>query len=119
LADNKLSLNAGWDDELLSGELIGISPDLRGLIGFNTDELRALSIGVGEVEFPDIPAGERGDFRAMNFTLHKDQAEIVVAAVRAAKALGPFDGPNPNSNGNALARICGSYLEWSVQKKSA
>jgi hypothetical protein len=119
VADNKLGLNAGWDEQLLSGELIGITPDLRALVGFSAEELRALSIGVGEVEFPDIPAGERGDFRAMNFTLHKDQLDVIEAALRAAKAKGPFDGPNPNSNGNALARVCGSYLEWTAQKKSA
>jgi ParB/Sulfiredoxin domain len=112
LADNKLSLNAGWDEELLTGELIGISPDLRALVGFNTDELRALSIGVNETDFPDIPANERSEFRLMNFTLHKDQLATIEAAMEAAKAQGPFDGPNPNKNGNALARICSGYLEW-------
>jgi DNA modification methylase len=44
IADNRLPLNAGWDDQLLSlelGELQDMEFDL-GLIGFNQDELNAL-----------------------------------------------------------------------------
>jgi hypothetical protein len=45
LADNKLALNAGWDDELLALELADlkvVDPDSLGLIGFSDDELAAL-----------------------------------------------------------------------------
>ena len=44
IADNKLALNAGWDDDLLRlelGELRGLEVDL-GLLGFGTEELEAL-----------------------------------------------------------------------------
>ena len=44
IADNKLALNAGWDDELLKielGELDGMDFDLS-LMGFDTDELADL-----------------------------------------------------------------------------
>jgi hypothetical protein len=44
LADNKLALNAGWDEELLKveiGELISASADLD-LLGWNPDELSEL-----------------------------------------------------------------------------
>lgn len=44
IADNKLALNAGWDDELLRlelGELDGMGFDME-LIGFDADELAAL-----------------------------------------------------------------------------
>lgn len=44
IADNKLALNAGWDDELLSlelRELDGLGFDLR-LTGFNDDEISKL-----------------------------------------------------------------------------
>jgi DNA modification methylase len=44
LADNKLALNAGWDDDLLRlelGELRDAGADL-GLIGFDGDEIKAL-----------------------------------------------------------------------------
>lgn len=44
LADNKLALNAGWDEELLSAELLSLDElgvDLS-LIGFNDEELSNL-----------------------------------------------------------------------------
>jgi len=47
----------------------------------------------------------------MTFTLHDTQAEQVTEAIRIAKAAGAFvDSPNENSNGNALARICETYI---------
>lgn len=53
IADNKLALNAGWDNELLAlelGELGDAGFDLS-LTGFDDDELAALRIGVeGETE---------------------------------------------------------------------
>jgi ParB-like chromosome segregation protein Spo0J len=111
IADNKLTENGGWDLSLLAGELGDIGADLRSLVGFSEDELRKLSIGVPEVEFPDIPEGDRSDFRLITFTLHKDQADLIGEALVAAKAAGPFENsPNPNKNGNALARICEMYL---------
>jgi ParB-like nuclease domain len=119
ITDNKLTENGGWDQALLSAELIAIGEGLRPLTGFNADELRALSIGVPEMEFPDIPEGERGDFRTMNFTLHKDQVVAIEAAIAAALAAGPFDSANPNRNGNALTHICESYLAWQAQRISA
>ena len=53
IADNKLALNAGWDEELLAlelGELDDMGFDL-GLTGFSEDELAGLRIGpADEVE---------------------------------------------------------------------
>lgn len=64
IADNKLALNAGWDDELLKLELADLS-DLdfdMGLIGFDEDELAGIladeeipTVGNDE-EIPDPPA---------------------------------------------------------------
>lgn len=43
IADNRLALNAGWDDELLASELKGLADDFDlGLLGFGTDELDEL-----------------------------------------------------------------------------
>lgn len=62
LADNKLALNAGWDDELLRVELTELQAfdfDL-GLIGFTDDELASLttdqSVGLTDPdEIPETP----------------------------------------------------------------
>jgi ParB-like chromosome segregation protein Spo0J len=50
LADNKLALNAGWDDSLLAlelADLCGLGVDMQ-LAGFSADEL-----GLGAVREPD------------------------------------------------------------------
>ena len=114
LADNKLALNAGWDDALLSVELSDLAEmgaDMS-LLGFNAEELSALMPQVAPlVEMPALPAGDREPFQQMSFTLHDEQAEQVTRAIEAAIALGPFvDSPNENKNGNALARICETFL---------
>jgi len=51
IADNKLALNAGWDDEMLAVELTDLKDmgfDLD-LTGFSTDEIAALLDGANEV----------------------------------------------------------------------
>ena len=63
IADNKLALNAGWDDEMLAVELIDLKDmgfDLD-LTGFNTDEIDALLAPVetegltDEDAVPEVP----------------------------------------------------------------
>ena len=63
IADNKLALNAGWDDEMLAVELTDLKDmgfDLE-LTGFNTDEIEALLAPVGtegltdEDAVPEVP----------------------------------------------------------------
>ncbi len=65
LADNRLALNAGWDDEMLAAELAELEGDGfdLGLIGFNEQELAALlaepdegQAEPGEEEVPLPPA---------------------------------------------------------------
>ncbi|MBI5121323.1 MAG: site-specific DNA-methyltransferase [Rhodospirillales bacterium] len=68
LADNKLALNAGWDDELLAAELHALNADGYDLdlIGFSDEELEALMAPLddegdgegdaGEDEAPEPPA---------------------------------------------------------------
>ena len=55
IADNKLALNAGWDEELLSleiGDLKGLDVDLR-LTGFGEIELVKLQLGTDDDGDPD------------------------------------------------------------------
>lgn len=55
IADNKLALNAGWDDEMLRlelGDLQAEGYDLD-LTGFSDEELEGLSLGNNDPETPD------------------------------------------------------------------
>jgi ParB-like chromosome segregation protein Spo0J len=63
LADNKLALNAGWDEAMLAIELNELSADAfdMSLIGFSADELAELSADRNEGltdpdEVPNVPA---------------------------------------------------------------
>jgi DNA modification methylase len=70
LADNKLALNAGWDNDLLKielGDLQAFDFDL-GLIGFSADEIAGLTFDRSGLTDPDeapeapaIPVSELGD----------------------------------------------------------
>ena len=113
IADNKLAINADWDDELLAiefSELADAGFDNL-LTGFTLDEIEGLD-GVQELDgMPELPTGDKEPFQQMTFTLHNTQVEQVGAAMDAAKRMGKFiDSPNENGNGNALARICETFL---------
>lgn len=114
LADNKLAMNAGWNEELLGVELLELRDqgfDLP-VIGFDESELTELMREVATAGYPELPSGDRAPYQQITFMLHDDQVKTVQAAVAAAKAEGPFgDTQNDNANGNALARICEAYLE--------
>lgn len=115
IADNKLALNAGWDDEMLRvefAELEGLGFDLD-LTGFTPEEVKALDFDAGEeVGMPQLPDGDKEPFQQKTFTLHDEQAAIVDDAVTLARTNPLADtGINENSNGNALALICGQWLE--------
>ena len=110
IADNKLALNAGWDDEMLGLELA----DLReadfdfDVMGFTEEEIGAFD--VEESEMPDLSDGDKQPFQQMTFTVHDEQAEDVQAAIAKAKGMGHGESAvNENSNGNALAFICQSF----------
>ena len=113
IADNKLALNAGWDFELLENEVRGLDDDGfdLSLLGFDDAELSKMLAEVELSELPALPDGDKAPFQQMTFTLHDEQAEQVTAALAAAKAMGAFvDSPNENSNSNALARVCETFL---------
>lgn len=111
LFDNRTAEIAGWDPAILA-ELA--TEDLTvGL--FVQDEIDAILASVGDADWEGsigaLPEGDRAPFQQMTFTLSDEQAESVKAALEAAKDKGPFvDAGNENSNGNALARICESYV---------
>ena len=112
IADNKLAMNAGWDDDLLKSEIEALQMmdfDID-LLGFDVDELGIDGFEADEVEMPELRSGDKEPFQQMTFTLHDEQVEQIKAACNIAKKMGEFDSPNKNSNGNALARICETYV---------
>ncbi len=65
---------------------------------------------VDEVEAPTLANGDREPFRQMTFTVHDSQFEVIEDAMRAAKEQGGGNSDvNENSNGNAIAFICGAF----------
>src|SRR3990167_8425834 len=107
IADNKLALNSGWDEDLLQLELIELDElnfDYSKLgfdFDFNENE------EVDEIEI-DLPTGDREPIRNMTFTVSEEQHELIEKAIKDAKLYPLHDpaGINENSNGNALYYIC-------------
>ena len=115
IADNRLALDAGWDDEMLRvefAELADMGFDLE-LTGFSLDEIAGMDFDEGEeVGMPGLPDGDKEPFQQKTFTLHDEQAAIVDDAVTLARTNPLVDtGLNENSNGNALALICQQWLD--------
>jgi ParB-like chromosome segregation protein Spo0J len=115
LADNKLAMNAGWDNEMLRlelGDLQAMDIDLD-LTGFSADEIAAFQFDDdAEAEMPELRDGDKDPFQQKTFTLHDEQAEVVDNAITLARTNPLADtGLNENTNGNALALICHQWLE--------
>jgi hypothetical protein len=76
--------------------------------GFTDSELGAFT--ADEADAPELKDGDRAPFRQATFTLHDEQWEEVESAIAKAKADGGGESAvNENSNGNALAWICGRF----------
>lgn len=97
-----------WDFEALKGWDTGKLLEW----GFEEEELGIMpSSDEWADAFASVPDGDRAPFQQMTFTLHDSQVEQVKQALGISKGLGEFvDSPNENSNGNALARICETFL---------
>lgn len=85
------------------------------LKGWNNDanNLREMiTAGISEEEgFGGLPTEDRAPFRQVTFTLHDSQYEQIAEALKLSKGMGAFiDSQNENSNGNALARICETFI---------
>ena len=120
ISDNRQAKNATDDSEAIAAilrEMDADGLDFDGM-GFGDEEIELLVGGVeavGDDEWGDaldgLPEGDRAPIQTMTFTLHDDQVEQVKAAMAAAKGMGDFgETGNENGNGNALARICETFL---------
>lgn len=113
LSANRIAeMNLVYDAEVLLADLnAGI--DMTGL--FDKAEIDALLAGLQDPDWNDgfsgLPNEDRQPFQQMTFTLHDTQCEQVKQAMAIASRLGDFtDSPNQNSNGNALAFICETFI---------
>ena len=115
IADNRLALDAGWDEEMLRVEFAELADNGFNLelTGFNLDEIIGLDFDIGDnIEMPKLKDGDKEPFQQKTFTLHDEQAAIVDDALTLARTIPLADtGLNENSNGNALALICQQWLE--------
>ena len=113
IADNRIAELAETDDALLKELLAELDGKLdMDLSGFDAVELERVvnSFRTEEVDAPTLASGDRAPFRQCTFTLHDEQFEEVEAAMKKAKADGGGESAvNENSNGNALAWICGRF----------
>lgn len=117
LYDNRAAELAGWDAEVLA-QLADDGADLSAF--WFEDELALILDRPNDDDwasaFGALPDGEKSPFQQMTFTVSDEQAKHVNAALAAAKAMGAFvDTGNENSNGNALARICETFLTVGVR----
>ena len=115
IADNRLALDAGWDEEMLRVEFAELADNGFNLelTGFELGEISAVDFDESEeVGMPELASGDKEPFQQKTFTLHDEQAAIVEDAVTLARTNPLVDtGLNENSNGNALALICQQWLE--------
>ena len=121
LADNRIALNSGWDEAMLSVELAELHADELdlGLLGFDAGELEKLmGFEVGDIQPPELASGDRQPFQQMTFTLADEQAEQIKNAIAEIKQTEEYKYAetmgNENSNGNALYLI---IMQWAEQRK--
>ncbi len=102
------------DEATLAGLVRSIEDaDLRSVAGTIAQEIGAAppSGDTWSQSFAGLPDSDRAPFQQMTFTLHDEQAEQVKRAIGLAQQIGDFTGNvNQNSNGNALALICETFV---------
>jgi len=120
LADNRIALNAGWDENLLAAELADLQDEDYdiSMIGFSDVELERLLPEAAPLNsMPVLSAAPKPEFQQITFTLHNEQAARIKAAMNLARSMGPFSSLNENSNGNAIARVCEMFLKQNGEAK--
>ena len=103
IADNKLALNAGWDEELLASELQGIvaADDVDMMaIGFSEEEMAAiLGPMVDEAALPDLDEGDRSEDSLGTITIRLPLREREEVASW-------LDSIKPNDPSGAILMVC-------------
>ena len=104
-----------WDDEVLTLEfddLTKVGFEMPAL-GWSPEEAEAITgkFNVEPGHMPDLSA-KSSPFTQATLTMTHTQMATMREALDVSKGNGDFgDTGNPNSNGNAIARICAEYCE--------
>jgi hypothetical protein len=110
IADNRTAELAEWEEDKLNAVLKSLQDEGVDLVDLGYSPVDIGQFAVAEVEAPALKDGDRAPFRQMTFTVHDEQFEEVEAAMSKAKEEGGGESAvNENSNGNALAFICGRF----------
>jgi ParB family chromosome partitioning protein len=112
IADNRTTDLSDFDPAVIAE--LSAEVDLSDF--WRADELDALLASMPDADewgaaLGGLPDGDKQPFQQMTFTVSDAQAEVIRAALAKAKGDAPFiETGNENSNGNALARICETYV---------
>ena len=110
IADNRTAELAEWEEDKLNAVLKSLQDEGVDLADLGYSPVDIDQFAVSEVEPPALKDGDRAPFRQMTFTVHDEQFKEVEAAMSKAKEEGGGESAvNENSNGNALAFICGRF----------
>jgi hypothetical protein len=115
LADNRLADLGTWDAEALESELLELQeadPGALEAAGYTGADIEQLLEQIKDGEGDGDGLEDEGPLSQVCFTLHREQAEIVEAALERAKDSGlGISAVNEDWNGNALYNICRAYLD--------
>lgn len=109
LVHNKLTMNTGFDFNILDSELAEICSLNMDDFGFELAEGGADDY---TTDF-SLPEGGQSDFRTKTLTLHYKQLELIDSVIAKAKEEVSETFGNGNADGNAIYEVC---KQWAEQK---
>lgn len=110
LAHNKLTMNTGWDFNVLALELEKLSDIDMNDFGFEDESI--MEDGFGD-DF-SLADGDKPEICQMTFTIHEKQKELIDYALSVVKGDIYETFGNSNNNGNSLYEV---VRQWAEQKK--
>ena len=109
LVHNRLTMNSGFDIDLLNEELADIFDFNMADFGFE----EAITGDAFGTEF-ELPNGDKSEFGQITFHLHNNQKNFILGVCDAVKDQISETFGNPNEKGNAIYEVC---KQWAEQKK--
>jgi hypothetical protein len=118
IADNKLALNAGWDDNLLKielNELSEINFDLK-IIGFEPDEIKELLFDQEKEKDDESPYSQKVDAPVYQVTGEKPSIENLYDDSKAMGMIEDIKNSNlPENEKNFLMAAASRHIEFNFE----